>query len=56
MSYRGIKQNKLTFDVYGALSYNRLGVYCRYSPCNVFKKGFGPEIKNTWTLGVAIAL
>jgi len=56
VSYRGIKQNKLTFDVYGALSYNRLGIYCRYSPCSVFKKGFGPEIKNTWTLGVAIAL
>ena len=56
VSYRGIKQNKLTFDVYGALSYNRIGIYCRYSPCNVFKKGFGPEIKNTWTLGVAIAL
>ena len=56
VSYRGIKQNKLTFDVYGALSYNRIGIYCRYSPCNVFKKGFGPEIKNTWMLGVAIAL
>jgi len=56
VSYRGIKQNKLTFDVYGALSYNRLGIYCRYSPCNVFKKGYGPEIKNTWTLGAIIAL
>jgi len=56
VSYRGIKQNKLTFDVYSALSYNRIGVYCRYSPCKVFKKGFGPEIKNTWMLGVAIAL
>ncbi len=56
VSYRGIRQNKLTFDVYGALSYNRLGVYCRYSPCNLFKKGYGPEIKNTWMLGVAIAL
>jgi len=56
VSYRGIKQNKLTFDVYGALSYNRIGIYCRYSPCNVFKKGFGPEIKNTWTLGGIIAL
>ena len=56
VSYRGIKQNKLTFDVYGALSYNRFGIYCRFSPCNVFKKGFGPEIKNTWTMGCAIAL
>ena len=56
VSYRGIKQNKLTFDVYGALSYNRIGVYCRYSPCNLFKQGFGPEIKNTWMLGAIIAL
>lgn len=56
VSYRGIKQNKLTFDVYGALSYNRIGIYCRYSPCNVFKKGYGPEIKNTWMLGVVLAL
>ncbi len=56
VSYRGIKQNKLTFDIYGAISYNRIGIYCRYSPCNVFKKGFGPEIKNTWTLGGIIAL
>ena len=56
VSYRGIKQNKLTFDVFGALSYNRIGIYCRYSPCSVFKKGFGPEIKNTWMMGVAIAL
>ncbi len=56
VSYRGIKQNKLTFDVYGALSYNRFSLYCRYSPCNMFKKGYGPEIKNTWMLGVALAL
>jgi len=56
VSYRGIKQNKLTFDVYGALSYNRLGIYCRYSPSDLFKKGYGPEIKNTWTLGAIIAL
>ena len=56
VSYRGIKQNKLTFDVYGALSYNRFGIYCRYSPCNLFKKGYGPEIKNTWMLGAVLAL
>ena len=56
VTYRGIRQNKLTFDVYGALSYNRFGIYCRYSPCEMFKKGYGPEIKNTWTLGAIIAL
>lgn len=56
VSYRGIKQNKLAFDVYGAVSYNRIGIYCRYSPCNLFKKGYGPEIKNTWMMGAVIAL
>ena len=56
VSYRGIKQNKLTFDVYGALSYNRIGIYCRYSPCNVFKNGYGPEIKETWTVGLVFGL
>ena len=56
VSYRGIKQNKLTFDAIGAFSLDGLAIYCRYSPCEMLKKGYGPEIKNTWTLGVAIAL
>ncbi len=56
ISYRGIKQNKLTFDVIGAFSFDGLAIYCRYTPSNMFKKGYGPEIKNTWTLGVALAL
>ena len=40
----------------GAFSFDGLAIYGRYSPSNMFKKGYGPEIKNTWTLGVAIAL
>ena len=55
LSYSNIKQNKITFDAIGGLSYNGLAVYVRYSPCDVFQKGFGPEIKNTWTLGGAIS-
>ena len=55
ISYRDIKQNKITFDVIGALSFDGLAIYCRYTPGNMFKKGFGPEIKNTWMLGGAIA-
>ena len=55
VSYRGIKQNKITFDLIGALSFDGLAIYCRYTPGNMFKKGFGPEIKNTWMLGGAIA-
>lgn len=56
ISYRGIKQNKVTVDVIGALSYNGLAIYCRFTPGNMFKQGYGPEVKNTWTLGGAIAL
>ena len=56
LSYHGIKQNKITLDVIGALSFDGLAIYCRYTPSNMFKKGFGPEIKNTWILGAAIAL
>ena len=56
VSFHGIKQNKITFDVIGALSFNGLAIYCRFTPSNMIKQGFGPEIKNTWTLGGAIAL
>ena len=52
---RGLKQNKITFDLMGGLSLGHIGIYCRYSPNEVFKKGYGPEIKNTWTLGGSIA-
>ena len=52
---KGLKQNKITFDVMGGLTLRSIGIYCRYSPNEVFKKGYGPEIKNTWTLGGTIA-
>ena len=52
---RGLKQNKITFDVMGGLTLGEIGIYCRYSPNEVFKKGYGPEIKDTWTLGGTIA-
>ena len=56
ITYHHIKQNKLTFDVLGSIGWEGLALYCRYSPNEMFKKGFGPEIKETWTLGVAIGL
>ena len=52
---RGLKQNKITFDLMGGLTLGQIGIYCRYSPNYVFKNGYGPEIKNTWTLGGCIA-
>ena len=54
ITQRGLKHNKITFDFIGGLSLGHIGIYCRYSPSEVFKKGYGPEIKNTWTLGGCI--
>lgn len=53
ITYKGLKQNKVTFDAIGGLTIDSFGVYCRYSPAKFFEKGYGPEIKDTWTLGVA---
>ena len=55
ITHRGLKQNKITFDLMAGLTFSHSGIYCRFSPNEVFKKGYGPEIKNTWTLGGVIA-
>ena len=52
--YKGLKQNKVNFDAMGSLTWNGCGVYCRYSPGKFFKDGYGPEIKQTWTVGLAL--
>lgn len=54
--FKKLKQQKIGFDVMGALSWNKFGLYCRYSPGKFFKDGYGPEIKNTWTVGIAMGL
>ena len=54
--YKGLNQEKINFDFMGALSWNEFGLYCRYSPGKFFKEGYGPEIKNTWTVGLIIGL
>lgn len=50
--FKDLKQNKLNFDFMGGLTVKSIGVYCRYSPGEIFKEGYGPEIKNTWSLGL----
>ena len=55
VTQNGLKQNKITFDLMVGLSLKHSGIYCRYSPNELFKKGYGPEIKNTWTMGGIIA-
>ncbi len=54
--FKNLKQEKVNFDFMGALSWNEFGVYCRYSPGKFFKEGYGPEIKNTWTVGLTLGL
>lgn len=54
--YKNLKQNKINFDFMGSLTWDEFGIYCRYSPGKVFKDGFGPEIKNTWTVGLMLGL
>ena len=51
---RGLYQRKISFDGIAMLSWGGLGVYFRYAPQSVMKTGFGPEIKNRWTLGVVL--
>ena len=54
--YKDLKQNKINFDFMGALSWNEFGFYCRYTPAKFFKEGYGPEIKQTWTVGLILGL
>ena len=56
IKYKHLKQEKVNFDFMGALSWDEFGIYCRYSPGKFFKDGYGPEIKNTWTLGITLGL
>jgi len=54
--YKGLKYNKISFDLMAALSWNHTGIYCRYSPGKFFKDSYGPEIKQTWTLGLTMGM
>ena len=54
--YKGLMQEKINFDFMGTLTWKGTGIYCRYSPAKFFKDGYGPEIKNTWTLGIVMGL
>ena len=54
--FKGLKQQKVNFDFMGALTWNDFGIYCRYTPSKFFEDAHGPEIKNTWTMGITIGL
>ena len=56
IKYKGLKQEKINFDFMGSLMWREFGLYTRYSPGKFFKDGYGPEIKDTWTVGVIVGL
>lgn len=50
----GLNQRKFSVDGIVMVCWRGLGAYFRYEPQSVFKNGFGPEIKNRWTLGLVL--
>lgn len=49
-----LHRNKVTYGLMCDLTYNRFGVYFKYSPCNVLQPEFGPKFKSM-TAGLRIA-
>ena len=49
-----LHRNKVTYGLMGDISYRRLGVYVKYSPCNVLQSEFGPKFKSM-TAGLRLA-
>lgn len=54
--FKGLRQTKVNFDFMGCLTWSEFGIYCRYTPGKFFKEGYGPKIKNTWTMGLVLGL
>ena len=50
-----LRQRKFSVEYLASLGYNRASIYFNYAPQSVFKKNFGPEIKNAWTLGLLLS-
>lgn len=41
-----LHRNKVTYGLMCDITYNRIGVYFKYSPCNVLQPDFGPKFKS----------
>ncbi len=52
---RGLHQRKFSVDGIVRLTWRGVGAYLRYSPQSLFKRGYGPEIKNRWSIGLMIS-
>lgn len=49
-----LHQNPVTVDFMGHVKYGALGLYVKYSPCNVFESGKGPKFQS-WSTGITFA-
>lgn len=49
--YKGFQQNMLTADLFASFSIGGFGVYATWSPFDMFRNGYGPELKG-WSIGV----
>ena len=49
-----LHRNKVTWGLMCDLTYNRIGVYFKYSPCNVLQPEYGPKFKSI-TAGLKIS-
>ena len=48
-----LHQNPVTVDFMGHVKYGALGLYVKYSPCNVFESGKGPKFQ-AWSIGLTL--
>lgn len=48
---KGLQQNLFTADAYFSLGFDVISVYVTWSPMNVFKSIYGPELRS-WSIGV----
>lgn len=49
-----LHRNKVTYGLMCDITYNRFGLYFKYSPCNVLQSDFGPKFKSM-TAGLKFA-
>lgn len=53
-TFSHLHQRPVTVELTGALTWEGIGLYVNYAPCNTFKDGRGPKL-NTFTIGIALA-
>ena len=54
ISTRHLHQRKLTFEGAAAIGRKGIGIFAHYCPQSPFRTGYGPSVKNRWTLGFIV--